>query len=496
MNRTTWRGPFEDATSGRHYVEWLDPNGHIMGRDYDNLPNVNLSALTGTSLQEPSYPDGRSAIKTTYAESTPFSTNAMTGTYNSLSNGQASFPQGFAAYAPVGTAPIGYDAPSQARPGSIAFMLSTEPMAGMTSYRQHQDLGFSGSNDPSPQSELGSGPYNSSSHVSDLATVSHVQPTGNSDWAPLYQTAPLHAIRTVWLLGCMTQLPGETTDDNIQEIKAFLAKLDTHKSTPKFMAAQQIGRSPEDQLDFLTSLQKAVGTGDIVAFGSGKHYYVFKCKSSNCSKVMIHQTHDGGHCHSCQEKLKKGKTRQSPLGDQSHSQIALTSDGDKSSGSMQSLPCTGGRQHSPPVLADADNTIIDTYTEQGASVASAKVQNLLGLRVALPGNISDVTVEQFNRFLWRLVGGSQTRVRMELKADKTPDQHLDFLVGLQQAVGARTAYGNWSLNPGKNYWVVKCSYGVCNRIAIRLNSAEEFCDNHNEGAMKRRKRRLNEPTNN
>jgi hypothetical protein len=467
MNRTTWRGPFVDETSGLYYIEWLE-NEHVMGRDYDNLPNVDLSALTGTSLQEPSYRDSSSAIDTTYAESAPFSTNAMTGTYNTLSNGQASFPQGFGAYAPAGIAPVDHDEHSQARPGSIAFMLSTEAVVGITSYRQHQDLGFSGSNDRSPQSELGSGRYNSSSHVSGFATISHVQP-----------------------MGCMTQLPEKTTDDDIQEIKAFLAKLDTHKSTPKFRAAQKIGRSPEDQLDFLTSLQKAVGTGDIVAFGSGKHFRVSRCKNSNCSKVMIHQTHDGGHCHSCQEKLKKGKTRQSLLGDQSHSQIASTSDGDKSSGSMQSLSCTGRERHSPPVLADADNTMFDSYTEQEASVASAKMQNLLGLRVALRGDISVVEVEQFNRFLWRLAGGSQTRVRKELEADKTPDQHLDFLVGLQQAVGAKTAYGNWFLNPGKDYWVVKCSYGVCNRIAIRLNSAEEFCDNHNEGAMKRRQRRLN-----
>jgi hypothetical protein len=490
MNRTTWRGPFVDETSGLYYIEWLE-NEHVMGRDYDNLPNVDLSALTGTSLQEPSYRDSSSAIDTTYAESAPFSTNAMTGTYNTLSNGQASFPQGFGAYAPAGIAPVDHDEHSQARPGSIAFMLSTEAVVGITSYRQHQDLGFSGSNDRSPQSELGSGRYNSSSHVSGFATISHVQPMGSLDWAPPNQTVPLQAVRTVWLLGCMTQLPEKTTDDDIQEIKAFLAKLDTHKSTPKFRAAQKIGRSPEDQLDFLTSLQKAVGTGDIVAFGSGKHFRVSRCKNSNCSKVMIHQTHDGGHCHSCQEKLKKGKTRQSLLGDQSHSQIASTSDGDKSSGSMQSLSCTGRERHSPPVLADADNTMFDSYTEQEASVASAKMQNLLGLRVALPGDISVVEVEQFNRFLWRLAGGSQTRVRKELEADKTPDQHLDFLVGLQQAVGAKTAYGNWFLNPGKDYWVVKCSYGVCNRIAIRLNSAEEFCDNHNEGAMKRRQRRLN-----
>jgi hypothetical protein len=68
MNSTTWRGPFVDETSGLYYIEWLK-NGHVMGRDYNNLPNVDLSALTGTSLQEPSYLDSSSAIDTTYAES-------------------------------------------------------------------------------------------------------------------------------------------------------------------------------------------------------------------------------------------------------------------------------------------------------------------------------------------------------------------------------------------------------------------------------------------
>ncbi|KAG7528298.1 hypothetical protein FFLO_06261 [Filobasidium floriforme] len=490
MNSTTWRGPFEDATSGRHYVEWLDPNGHIMGRDYNNLPNVDLSALTGTSLQEPSYPDRRSTINTTYAESAPFSTNAMTGTHHTLSNGQASFSQGFAAYAPAGTASVDSDEHSQACPGSIAFMLSTEAVAGITSYRQHQDLRSSGSNDPSPQSELGSGPHNSSSHVSDFGTISHVQPMGSLDRAPLDQTPPLQAIRTVWLLGCMTQLPEQTTDDDIQDIKAFLAKLDTHKSTPKFRAAQQIGRSPEDQLEFLIGLQKAVETGGLVAFGNGKHFHVSTCEGSNCSRVMIFKTQSGRRCHYCQEKLRKGKTKQSPPGNLSHSQFSLASNGDQTSDHMQTLPCTSDDQHDPVDLSNKDNIMLDSYTEQRASAASGKVANLLGEKVTLP-DISDAQVDQFNHFLWRLVGGSQTMVRKELKANKTPEQHLNFLIGLQQAIGAKTAYGNWFLNPGKNYWVVECSYGVCSRIAIRLDSAEEFCDNHNERAMKRRKRRFN-----
>ncbi|KAH8077230.1 hypothetical protein HD553DRAFT_327362 [Filobasidium floriforme] len=490
MNRTTWRGPFEDATSGRHYVEWVDPNGHIMGRDYDNLPNVDLSALTGTSLQEPSYPDGRSAIKTTYAESVPFSTNAMTGTYNPLSSGQASFSQGFTAYAPAGTAPIDYDEHSQARQGSIAFMLSTEAAARTTSYEQQHNLWTSGFNDPLTQPELGPGPYGSSSHLSDFATISHVQPMGREDLALPNQTVPLQGPRTVRLLGCITQLPEKTTDNQIQEIKAFLAKLDTHKSTPKFIAAQQIGRSPEDQLEFLTGLQKAVETGGLVAFGNGKHFHVSTCGGSNCSRVMIFKTQSGGRCHYCQEKLRKGKTKRSPPGNLSHSQFSLASNGDQTSYHMQTLPCTSDDQHDPVDLSNKDNIMLDRYTEQRASAASGKVANLLGEKVTLP-DISDAQVDQFNHFLWRLVGVSQIRVREELEADKTPDQHLNFLVGLQQAVGAKAAYGNWYLNPGKNYWVVKCSYGVCDRIAIRDNSAEEFCDNHNEAAMKRRKRRFN-----
>jgi hypothetical protein len=260
---------------------------------------------------------------------------------------------------------------------------------------------------------------------------------GSSDWAPRNQTAPLQAVRTVWLLGCMTQLPGETTDDKIQEIKAFLAKLDTHKSTPKFRAAQRIGRSPEDQLEFLTGLQKAVDTGDLVAFGNGKHFHVSTCEGSNCSRVMIFKIQSGRRCHYCQEKLRKGKIKQSLPGNLSHSQFSLASNGDQTSDYMQSFPCTSDNQHDPVNqldLSNKDNIMLDSYTEQRASAASGKVANLLGEKVTLP-NISDAQVDQFNHFLWRLVGGSQTMVKEELKADKTPDQYLKIL--------DRAAAGRW-----------------------------------------------------
>jgi hypothetical protein len=156
-------------------------------------------------------------------------------------------------------------------------------------------------------------------------------------------------------------------------------------------------------------------------------------------------------------------------------------------------------QYSPPVLPEPDESTIapdSNNTGQGPSVTSGKMAKLLGGSVILPSDISDDNIKQLNTFLWRFVHESQTRVRLELKADNTPEQHLNFLIGLQHAVGAKTAYGNWTQGlMSRSYWVVECAQDTCDRIAIRYGSAERLCDDHKREAIKQRKRRRDEADN-
>ena len=150
-------------------------------------------------------------------------------------------------------------------------------------------------------------------------------------------------------------------------------------------------------------------------------------------------------------------------------------------------------QYSPPVLPDESTVALDSNTGQRPSVASGLVANLMGESVILPSDISDDDVKQLNTFLWRSVRESQTRVRLELKADKAPEKHLDSLIGLQQAVGAEPAYGNWTQGlKSRSYWVVECAHDTCDRIAIRYGSAARLCDDHKREAIQQRKRRRDE----
>jgi hypothetical protein len=146
-------------------------------------------------------------------------------------------------------------------------------------------------------------------------------------------------------------------------------------------------------------------------------------------------------------------------------------------------------QYSPPIQSDESTIAPDSDKGQGPSVTSGKMAKLLGESVILPSDMSDDDIKQLNTFLWRFVRKSQTRVRMELKADKTPEQHLNFLIGLRQAVRAETAYGNWTQGLiFRSYWVVECAQDTCDRIAVRYGSAERLCDDHKREAMKQKKK--------
>ena len=72
---------------------------------------------------------------------------------------------------------------------------------------------------------------------------------------------------------------------------------------------------------------------------------------------------------------------------------------------------------------------------------TGKMVTLMNQSVILPSHIDDDAIRQLNfDFLWNLDPKSAGRVKLELQANKDSQQTLDFLTGLQQAVGERKRF--------------------------------------------------------
>lgn len=120
---------------------------------------------------------------------------------------------------------------------------------------------------------------------------------------------------------------------------------------------------------------------------------------------------------------------------------------------------------------------------------TGKMVTLMNQSVILPSHIDDDAIRQLNfDFLWNLDPKSAGRVKLELQANKDPQQTLDFLTGLQKAVGERKRFDGFTKSPG-SYYIYECSDEHCNRIVIRAGSQEGYCSYHTSRVSQPRKRR-------
>jgi hypothetical protein len=145
-------------------------------------------------------------------------------------------------------------------------------------------------------------------------------------------------------------------------------------------------------------------------------------------------------------------------------------------------------------IADTGTNVVtlpSSIMQVNAQEVTGKMVTLMNQSVILPSQISDDAIRQLDfDFLWNLDPKSAGRVKSELQANKDPQRLLDFLSGLQKAVGERKRFDGFTKSPG-SYYIYECSDEHCNRIVIRAGSQEGYCSYHTSRVSqpwKRRKR--------